>query len=66
MSIFILGKDETGRDIVRVPTRKASQGLKSCLLLNAQGSVRISKRFLFGVDRCRDLVSGGFAAGDKV
>ena len=46
IATFILGKDETGNAIVHSLARKASQGLKICLLLDALGSVRISKRFL--------------------
>jgi cardiolipin synthase len=46
IATFILGKDETGSAIVRALARKASQGLKICLLLDALGSVRISKNFL--------------------
>ncbi len=46
IATFILGKDETGNAIVHALARKASQGLKICLLLDALGSVRISKKFL--------------------
>jgi cardiolipin synthase len=46
IATFILGKDETGRAIVHALAQKASQGLKICLLLDALGSVRISKKFL--------------------
>ncbi len=46
IATFILGKDETGSAIVRALARKASQGLKICLLIDALGSVRISKKFL--------------------
>jgi len=46
IATFILGKDETGRAIVRALARKALQGLKICLLLDALGSVSISKKFL--------------------
>jgi cardiolipin synthase len=46
IATFILGKDETGRAILSALAGKASQGLKVCLLLDALGSVRISKRFL--------------------
>jgi cardiolipin synthase len=41
-----LGKDETGSAIVRALARKASHGLKIYLLLDALGSVRISRKFL--------------------
>jgi len=46
IATFILGKDETGSTIVRALARKASQGLKICLLLDALRSVRISNNFL--------------------
>jgi len=46
IATFILGKDETGNAIVHALARKASQGLKIRLLLDALGSVRISKNFL--------------------
>ena len=46
IATFILGKDETGRAIVQALSQKASQGLKVCLLLDALGSVGISKGFL--------------------
>jgi len=46
IATFILGKDETGSAIVRALARKASQGVEVCLLIDALGSVRISKKFL--------------------
>ena len=46
IATFILGKDETGRAIVRALAEKASQGVKVFLLLDALGSVRISRKFL--------------------
>ncbi|MGD8446351.1 MAG: phospholipase D-like domain-containing protein [Desulfobacterales bacterium] len=46
IATFILGKDETGRAIVQALAQKATQGLKVCLLLDALGSVRTSKKFL--------------------
>ncbi len=46
IATFILGKDETGRAIVHALAKKASKGLEICLLLDALGSVRISKKFL--------------------
>jgi cardiolipin synthase len=46
IATFILGKDDTGRAIVQALAQKALQGLKVCLLLDAVGSVRISKKFL--------------------
>jgi cardiolipin synthase len=46
VATFVLGKDETGKAILQALAKKASQGLKICLLLDALGSVRISKKFL--------------------
>jgi cardiolipin synthase len=46
IATFILGKDETGSAIVNALAKKASKGLEICLLLDALGSVRISKNFL--------------------
>lgn len=46
IATFILGKDDTGRAIVDALAQKASQGVKVFLLLDALGSVRISRRFL--------------------
>ena len=46
VATFILGKDETGHAIVRALTGKAAQGVKIYLLLDALGSVRISRKFL--------------------
>ncbi len=46
IATFILGKDETGAAILHALAEKASQGLNVCLLLDALGSVRISKKFL--------------------
>lgn len=57
IATFILGKDETGIAIVRALARKASQGLKIYLLLDAMGSVRISKKFLMPL-----LEAGGLVA----
>ena len=57
IATFILGKDEIGRAIVKILAKKASQGLDVCLLLDALGSVRISKNFLGPL-----LEAGGQAA----
>jgi cardiolipin synthase len=57
IATFILGKDETGSAIVHALAQKASQGLKVCLLLDALGSVRISKKFLLPL-----LAAGGRVA----
>jgi cardiolipin synthase A/B len=46
IATFILGKDKTGSAIVNALAKKASKGLEICLLLDALGSVRISKKFL--------------------
>ncbi len=37
IATFILGKDETGKAVVHALARKASQGIKICLLLDALG-----------------------------
>ena len=57
IATFILGKDETGRAIVNALAKKASEGLEICLILDALGSVRISKKFLLPL-----LEAGGRAA----
>ena len=57
IATFILGKDETGRAILRALEKKASQGLEVYLLLDALGSVRISKKFL------QPLFSGQWPGG---
>jgi cardiolipin synthase A/B len=46
IATFILGKDETGNAIVHALAKKASQGVTVCLLLDALGSVRISRKFM--------------------
>jgi len=46
IATFILGKDETGSAIVHALAKKASKGIEICLLLDALGSVRISRKFL--------------------
>jgi cardiolipin synthase len=46
IATFILGKDETGSSIVRALARKASQGLNVRLILDALGSVSVSRKFL--------------------
>jgi cardiolipin synthase len=57
IATFILGKDETGTAIVDALAKKALQGLRVCLLLDALGSVRISKKFLWPL-----LKAGGSVA----
>jgi len=57
IATFILGKDETGNTIVKALAEKASQGLKVYLLLDALGSIRISRKFLFTL-----VASGGQVA----
>ena len=57
VATFILGQDETGSAIVHALAEKASQGLKICLLLDALGSVKISKKFLLPI-----LEAGGRVA----
>lgn len=46
VATFILGKDETGRSILRALAERASQGVEVCLLIDALGSAGISRRFL--------------------
>jgi cardiolipin synthase len=46
IATFILGKDDTGKAIVGALAEKASQGLEVCLLLDALGSVKISRKML--------------------
>ena len=57
IATFILGKDETGSAILQTLVKKASKGLEVCLLIDALGSVRISKKFLSPLIR-----AGGRAA----
>ena len=57
VATFILGKDETGSAIVNALAKKASKGLEICLILDALGSVRISKKFLLPLSK-----AGGRAA----
>ncbi|MEJ2040127.1 MAG: cardiolipin synthase [Desulfosarcinaceae bacterium] len=46
IATFILGEDETGKAIVHALAGKAAQGLEIRLLIDALGSVRISRAFL--------------------
>jgi cardiolipin synthase len=46
ITTFILGNDATGRSILEMLARKAKQGIKVCLLMDALGSFRVSGRFL--------------------
>ncbi|MBU0991933.1 MAG: PLDc N-terminal domain-containing protein [Proteobacteria bacterium] len=46
IATFILGKDETGSAIINTLAKKASKGIEICLLLDALGSVKISRKFL--------------------
>ena len=57
VATFILGKDETGRAIVEALALKASQGVEVRLLLDALGSVKISRKYLSPL-----LSAGGQAA----
>jgi len=57
IATFILGKDDTGRAIVGALAEKASHGLEVRFLLDALGSVRISRKFLSPL-----LKAGGEAA----
>jgi cardiolipin synthase len=51
VATYILGRGETGRTIVAALTRKAAQGVKVCLLLDALGSFKIDRRFLAPLHR---------------
>ncbi len=55
--VFILGRDETGRGIVEVLTRKAAQGVQVRLLLDSLGSLTTKHRFV------RPLRDAGGAIG---
>jgi len=46
VATFILGRDATGEEIVDALAERASKGLEVCLLLDALGCVKISKKFL--------------------
>jgi cardiolipin synthase len=46
IATFILGNDETGASILAALTRRAGQGVRVRLLLDAIGSFRISKKML--------------------
>ena len=46
ITTFILGSDETGTTILAALTRKAAQGVRVRLLLDALGSFRVSKKML--------------------
>jgi cardiolipin synthase len=55
IATFILGRDATGIAIMQALTKKASQGLKVCLLLDALGSN--------GYDRAARILDWRFKAG---
>lgn len=46
IATFILGRDETGRALVQALAKKAAEGLEVCLLLDAVGSLKVTKSFL--------------------
>ncbi|MBN2544606.1 MAG: cardiolipin synthase [Spirochaetes bacterium] len=46
ITTFILGKDETGEYLINTLIEKIKEGLEVCLLLDALGSMNISKKFL--------------------
>lgn len=46
ITTFIIGKDDTGRRIIAALARKADEGVRVFLLLDALGSANISHRFL--------------------
>ena len=57
VATFILGKDETGRAIVDALARSASRGVEVLLLLDALGSVHISRDFLAPILRAGGQVA---------
>ncbi len=57
ITTFILGSDETGTTILAALTRKAAQGVRVRLLLDALGSFRVSKKMLAPL-----LANGGTCA----
>ena len=46
LATYVLGRDATGQAIVNALARKARQGVRVCLLLDALGSVKVDRRFL--------------------
>jgi cardiolipin synthase len=46
VATYLLGRDETGRAIVKALARRAAQGVRVYLLLDALGSVKVDRRFL--------------------
>jgi cardiolipin synthase A/B len=46
ITTFILGNDATGAAVLAALTRKAKQGVAVCMLLDALGSFRVSKKML--------------------
>lgn len=46
VATYILGKDESGDELLRVLTEKAADGLEVCLLLDAIGTLRRSRKAL--------------------
>jgi cardiolipin synthase len=54
IATFILGNDETGVSVLAALTRRAKQGVRVRLLLDALGSIRVSRKMLAPL-----LASGG-------
>ncbi len=46
MTTYVLGRDETGRAIVEALARRATQGVRVYLLMDALGSVKVDRHFL--------------------
>ncbi|MGD9098125.1 MAG: PLDc N-terminal domain-containing protein, partial [Desulfobacterales bacterium] len=46
VATYLLGRDDTGRAIVKALARRAAQGVRVYLLLDALGSVKVDRRFL--------------------
>lgn len=57
ITTFIIGNDETGKRIVEALAKKASEGVSVCLLLDALGSAKITRRFLAPLQEAGGQVS---------
>jgi cardiolipin synthase len=51
VATFILGRGDTGRQIIDLLARRAAEGIQVYLLLDALGSVKINRRFLTPLHR---------------
>jgi len=57
IATFILGKDETGKAIVKALAEQASKGVKICLLLDALGSAKMTRRLLLPLQKAGGRVA---------